>query len=73
MIQTIELLAKWGTGEKIKWVSKLCNRLGLTPRTVKENYLHPLIQESIVVRKGSQLYFVGPPEEVSDEEESAEK
>lgn len=73
MIQTIELLAKWGAGEKIKWVSMLCNRLGLTPRTVRENYLDPLIQESIIVKIGSKLYFVGPPVEITQDEDEGSK
>lgn len=56
----------WGTGGYDEWISKLSIRLGLAPRTVKENYLNPLIKEGIIKQTDSQLYFVGPPEDVSE-------
>ena len=64
MVRTLYYTSGWGTGSKDEWISKLSNRLGLAPRTVKENYLNPLIKEGIIKQAGSQLYFVGPPEDV---------
>jgi len=57
----------WETGSYKEWINKLSIRLGLAPRTVKENYLHPLIEEGIIVKDGSLLRFVGPPEKDNEE------
>lgn len=69
MKRTLYYASEWKTGSYSEWKSKLSNRLGLRPRTVKENYLDPLIKEGIIRKVGSQLSFVGPPEEVCDSEE----
>ena len=67
MKRTLYYISNWRYGSSDLWVSKLSNRLGLTPRTVRENYLDPLIKEGLIAKAGSQLHFAGPPEEVSEE------
>ena len=62
MKRTLYYISSWGTGSVKLWIYKLSNRLGLAPRTVKDNYLNPLIEEGIIEKNGSQLHFVGPPE-----------
>ena len=62
MKRTLLYIASWGKGSEKSWTNKLSIRLGLAPRTVKDNYLGPLIEEGIISKVGSQLRFVGPPE-----------
>jgi len=62
MKRTLYYISSWGTGSVKSWIYKLSNRLGLAPRTVKDNYLDPLIEEGIIRKDGMQLRFVGPPE-----------
>jgi len=59
---TLYYISAWETGSYRSWAFKLSIRLGLAPRTVKDNYLRPLIEEGIIRKDGSQLRFVGPPE-----------
>ena len=61
-IRTLYYTSSWGTGSYRKWIFKLSLRLGLGPRTVKDNYLRPLIEEGIIRKVGSRVSFVGPPE-----------
>ena len=68
MKNTLYYISAWGMGNYKSWINKLSIRLGLTPRTVKDNYLHPLIEEGIIAKDGSQLRFVGPPENEKEEE-----
>jgi len=67
MKSTLYYISAWGTGSYKSWINKLSIRLGLAPRTVQENYLHPLIEEGIIARDGSLLHFVGPPENDNEE------
>ena len=59
---TLYYISVWETGTYKSWICKLSLRLGLVPRTVKDNYLRPLIEEGIISKVGSQLRFIGPPE-----------
>ena len=68
MKRMITTIFEWTSGTESEWRSKLSIRLNLSTRTVRENYLNPLIEEGIIVKIGSILYFVGPPEEVDDVE-----
>jgi len=63
MKRAIHYFAEWKSGLYDQWVNKLCNRLCLTPRTVKSNYLDPLIFEGIITRDNDFIVFKGPPEE----------
>ena len=62
MKSVLYYISAWETGSYKSWTNKLSIRLGLAPRTVKDNYLHPLIEEGIIAKDGSLLRFVGPPE-----------
>ena len=61
-IRLLAYLSEWKEGSYSEWKSKLATRLCITPRTVKENYLDPLIREGIIGRVGSRVSFIGPPE-----------
>lgn len=52
MKRTLYYISSWGTGSQRSWISKLSIRLGLAPRTVKDNYLRPLIEEGARARCG---------------------
>ena len=65
--RTLYYISSWETGSVKSWTNKLSISLGLTPRTVKDNYLDPLIGVGIIRKDGMQLRFVGPPE--NDDEE----
>jgi len=67
MKRVLYYISAWGTGSYKEWINKLSIRLGLAPRTVKDNYLHPLIEEGIIAKDGSLLRFVGPPENEKEE------
>jgi len=73
MRRMLEYLSSWRKGSYDEWRHKLSNRLGLSPRTVKENYLDPLIKENIITRNGSQLEFTGPPEEEHPDDQDEER
>ena len=61
MIRTLQYISEWKEGIYEDWRSKLANRLGVTPRTIKENYLDPLIREGIVGKVGPKVFFNGVP------------
>ena len=61
MKRLLYYISSWGIGSPDEWVSKLSTRLGLSPRTVKENYFIPLIKEGILDEIGSQIHFIGIP------------
>jgi len=67
MKNAITRISEWRIGSYSLWISKLSIRLGLSKRTVRDNYINPLIEESIIVKIGSKLYFIGPPEENTDD------
>lgn len=71
MKRALRYISEWQTGAYDEWKAMLCNRLGLTGRTVKDNYLDPLIREGIIVQTGDQLFFKGPQEDQSDEQEES--
>jgi hypothetical protein len=62
MERVLEYIIEWKTGTYKKWISGLSIRLGLTVRTVRENYIDPLIVEGIIKRIGSKLVFIGIPD-----------
>lgn len=66
MKRLLYYVSAWGEGSYDEWISKLGTRLGLSPRTVRENYINPLIKDCIIKREGSQLLFVGVPEANTD-------
>lgn len=68
MERTLSYLKKWQTGSYEEWINRLSLRLNLTVRTVRENYVDPLISEGIVKKVSSQVVFVGIPEEVPEDE-----
>jgi len=59
MERTISYVAKWHEGTYDAWIKRLSIRLNISTRTVRENYLDPLISEGIIKRIGSELAFVG--------------
>jgi len=61
--RTINLIADWRQGEYDKWVNLLSIRLGLSSRTVVNNYLNPLIKIGIILQRGNHLVFNGIPTE----------
>lgn len=70
MIRTLAYLKQWKSGSYDEWVARLSVRLNVSVRTVRDNYLDPLISEGIVKRLGSKLVFKGLPEgDVGDAEE----
>ena len=62
MKRTLYYISSWGAGSVKSWTNGLSIRLGLSPRTVKDNYLDPLIGEGIIRKDGMQLHFVGSPQ-----------
>ena len=60
------------TGVFDEWNAMLSIRLGLTGRTVRDNYLEPLIKEGIIAQTGDQLFFRGPPEDEDDGQEESD-
>ena len=68
MERALTLVKKWESGSAEEWSSRLSLRLNISSRTAKENYLEPLIQEGIVKKVDSRLFFIGLP--VEDEEET---
>jgi len=63
MERTLAYMKKWQTGTYDEWKNRLSLRLNLTVRTVRDNYVDPLICEGIVKKIGSQVVFVGIPDE----------
>lgn len=63
MERTLAYMKKWHTGTYDEWINRLSLRLNVTVRTVRENYIDPLISEGIVKKMGSLLVFVGIPDE----------
>jgi hypothetical protein len=63
MERALAYMKKWRTGTHDDWINRLSLRLNLTVRTVRENYVDPLISEGIIHKTGSQLVFVGIPDE----------
>ena len=68
MIRTLEYLHNWNEGIYNDWIRKLANRLSVTPRTVRDNYLDPIISEGIVGRVGHKVHFNGVPKSDSSED-----
>lgn len=62
MERTLVYLVEWHSGTYDEWINRLSLRLNLTVRTVRENYVDPLISEGIVRKTGSQVVFVGIPD-----------
>jgi len=58
MERTLTYMKEWNTGTYNKWINRLSLRLNVTTRTVRENYVDPLISEGVIKRSGSQLVFV---------------
>jgi len=65
MERTLGYMKNWQTGAYEEWINRLSLRLNVTVRTVRENYVDPLISEGIIKKIGSQIVFVGIPEEAS--------
>ena len=71
MIRTLQYLFKWKEGTYNNWYRRLANRLGISPRTARYNYLDPLVSEGIVGKVGHSVFWVGvqqpkPSEEAPD-------
>lgn len=63
MEKALILLKQYNNLENDVVIGRLSLRLNLTVRTVRENYVEPLICEGIIVSVGSKLFFKGIPEE----------
>lgn len=63
MKRTLAYMKKWHKGTYNEWINRLSLRMNMTVRTVRENYVDPLISEGIVQKTGSQVVFVGIPDE----------
>ena len=63
--EVLRFIYFWNGGNYVDVTNKLSTRLGLTPRTIRENYLEPLRKEGIIRVEDSRIVWVGQKEEVS--------
>ena len=63
MVKALTLLKMWKTCNYDNGINRLSLRLNMTVRTIRENYIDPLISEGILRKTGSQIVFVGIPDE----------
>ena len=59
MVRTLGYLFEWKEGKYNDWIKRLANRLSVSTRTAKDNYLDPLISEGIVSRVSHKVFWVG--------------
>lgn len=66
MERALTYMKHWRIGTYTEWRDRLSLRLNVTVRTVRENYLDPLITEGIIKRTGSYVTFQGMPQDCDE-------
>ena len=64
MRRVLEYVSEWKQDNKKIWIDKLATRLNLSTRKVMEDYVNPLISDSILEEDRALIVFAGLPNDV---------